>query len=409
MSQARLKYVVAMVLALSVGGAAQGATDAPPARTPDIARSINAFAADMYAQARGKEGNVFFSPYSISAALAMTYAGARGETADQMAKVLRFREDWRSDPGAVHDLYALLQRSLDGQGKPYELAVANRLWGQKGFGFMPEFLDLLQRKYGAGLEEVDFRSNAEGARQTINNWVESKTAQKVKELIGPGVLGNRETLLVLTNAIYFKGAWQYPFDKQRTADGDFFVSAGQKVAVPMMRQTRRFRHADAGDLQVLEMDYKGDALSMVVLLPKKADGLAPLEQSLAQGKLDEYVLGLKAAEVDLLLPRFKMEWKAELQEPLGKMGMPLAFSGADFSGMTGRKGDICISKVIHKAFVDVNEEGTEAAAATAVIMGRGMPAQPIVFRADHPFIFLIRDKASGCILFLGRVANPKGE
>jgi serpin B len=397
-----------MVLALLVGAAAQGAADAPLARTPDMARSINAFAADMYAQARGKEGNVFFSPYSISAALAMTFAGARGETADQMAKVLRFREDWRSDPGAVHDLYALLARSLDGQGKPYELAVANRLWGQKGFGFLPEFLGLLQRKYGAGLEEVDFVTNTEGARQTINNWVESKTAQKVKDLLSPGVLDPRTTVLVLTNAIYFKGAWLYPFDKQRTADGDFFVSADRKVAVPMMRQTRRFRHADAGDLQVLEMDYKGDALSMVVLLPKKADGLAPLEQSLAQGKLDDLLPGLKEAEVAVLLPRFKMEWKAELQEPLGKMGMPLAFTGnADFSGMTGRKGDICISKVIHKAFVDVNEEGTEAAAATAVIMARGMPAKPVVFRADHPFIFLIRDKASGCILFLGRVANPK--
>jgi len=254
---------------------------------------------------------------------------------------------------------------------------------------------------------VNFATDAEGARKTINAWVEKQTRDKIKDLIQPGVLDSL-TRLVLTNAIYFKGDWASPFKKDGTKDGDFFAADGQKVAAPMMHQTGHFGYLDGGELQALEMPYKGDALSMVVLLPKAKDGLPALEKKLSATSAVVWIAGLRKQQVQVAMPRFTTTAEFMLKETLSAMGMTDAFSDrADFSGMDGVK-DLFISAVIHKAFVDVNEEGTEAAAATAVVMkSTGMPAPPVEFRADHPFVFLIRDTRSGCILFVGRMANPK--
>jgi serpin B len=404
--------VAAAQPALAVGPAEQ----TPPADQVQVAEGCNRFAFDLYARLAGGEGNLFLSPYSISTALTMTYGGARGETADQMAKALRLPASGE----AVHGAYGALQsdlnaagaggpvrRSPKGEGGAFELAVANRLWGQKGFAFLPDFLALLDARYGAGLEPLDFAAATEAARQTINAWVEEKTRDKIKELLKPGVL-DAATRLVLTNAIYFKGKWAEEFDKKATQDEDFFLAPEKKVTAPLMHRTADFGYFEGDDLQALELPYQGERLSMVVLLPKPKDGLAALEAALSADKVSEWVGKLSRREVQVALPRFKTTAEFSLGEVLAAMGMQDAFdaSRADFSGMTGTK-DLFISAVVHKAFVDVNEEGTEAAAATAVVMTlSAMPEPPPVFRADHPFLFLIRDTRSGAILFLGRIADP---
>lgn len=400
--------IVLAVAALAASAAAAAAPDPHAAEKAEIARSVNAFAWDLYARLRDEKGNLFFSPYSISSALAMTYAGARGPTADQMAATLRLPADWRAGPERIHAAFGLLSADLNAQGKTYELTVANRLWGQKGYGFLAGFLGLLGEHYGAGLEELDFARDTEGSRKTINTWVEKETKDRIKDLIPRGGVQTL-TRLVLTNAIYFKGTWQTPFTKDRTRDADFFAPSG-KVTVPMMGQTKHFRYAQGDGCQTVELPYKGGELAMVVLLPKERGGLAALEKSLSADSLAQRLAALKHENVALALPRFTMTWGALLADRLKAMGMPLAFdmAKADFTAMNGGKEPLGISEVIHKAFVDVNEEGTEAAAATAVLMRvTGMPREPVVFRADHPFLFLIRDLHSGAILFMGRVVDPK--
>jgi len=405
-------WMILMVVCLLAGSAAGRAAKAPDphaAEKAGMAEAVNAFAFDLYAQVRGAEGNLFLSPYSISSALAMTYAGARGQTADEMAATLKFPADWLAQPDRIHAAFAHLNADLNAEGKPYELTVANRLWGQAGYGFLPAFLGVLGRHYGAGLEEVDFARRTEAARKTINAWVEKETRDKIKDLIPPGGV-QPLTRLVLTNAIYFNGTWEDQFEKKRTKDADFFVTAANKVTVPMMYQTEHFQYADCDTFQMLQMPYKGGELAMVVLLPKQIGGLPALEGQLSAAMIAERLRSLKHENVRLYLPRFTMTWRVLLAGVLKKMGMPLAFNGAkaDFTAMNGGKEPLWIDEVIHKAFVDVNEEGTEAAAATAVVMiGTGMPRQPVVFRADRPFLFLIRDTRSGAVLFMGRVMNPK--
>ncbi len=298
---------------------------------------------------------------------------------------------------------------INAQGKQsgYELSVANALWAQKGYQFLRAFLNTTTTNYGAGLNQVDFVSATEAARKTINDWVEKKTEGKIKDLIKPGVF-NTLTRLVLTNAIYFKGNWARQFEKVETKDSPFTVARDKNVTVPMMSQKAQFAYAETETLQLLELPYAGDQLSMVILLPKELDGLADLEKSLTPGSLRECLQGLRKQEVVVQVPRFKLTSEFSLARVLASMGMTDAFSReADFSGMTGDT-ELFISAVIHKAFVDVNEEGTEAAAATAVVMTlKSAPLRPPIFRADHPFLFLIRDNQSGSILFLGRVVNPR--
>jgi serpin B len=409
----------------SVWGAAKEGASPSPAPSQDASRAAfdakavaaanNAFAADLYSKLAAKEGNLFFSPNSIETALAMTYAGARGKTADQMAAVLHLT----AGDEKVHTAFGAFMKDLnaekgpDGKPRGYQLSVANALWGQDGYGFLPEFLKTVKTNYGAGLSEVDFVKDTEGARKTINTWVEKETRDKIKDLIPEGVL-DASTRLVLTNAIYFKGDWAEKFKKEDTKDKPFHLGGGKDVKAPMMNATKHYPYLDTADFQAVKLPYKGNELSMVVVLPKKVDGLANLEKQIAPKMLSETLASWKqggrfrSEEVVLTLPKFKMTREFGLGDVLAAMGMKDAFSAsaADFSGMDGQK-DLFISAVVHKAFVDVNEEGTEAAAATAVgVALSSMPAEPITFKADHPFLFLIRHEASGAILFMGRVADP---
>jgi len=417
MSHVSGSLALAALAVLSVSASLPAAP--PPGGPPSsnvtiVSEAANRFAFNLYGQLKGGEGNLFFSPQSIQMALAMAYCGARGETGRQMVSVMGFQEDRPIGPEWMAAACGEFLAALRGDGKPraYELSAANALWGQKGYGFLPDYLALLDRSFGAGLKEVDFAADTEGSRRTINAWVEKETRDRIKDLIPPGLLQTL-TRMVLVNAIYFKGTWAIPFKKDATADGDFFVAAGQKVQAPLMNRTGYFGYYDGGQWKALEMPYKGNELAMVILLPAQVDGLPQMEKDLAAGKvLGDLAANLKMRRIRVTVPRFKTTASILLGKTLAAMGMPLAFdpSKADFSGMNGGKESLCISEVVHKAFVGVNEEGTEAAAATAVVMTalEGMRMdEPPVFRADHPFIFLIRDKASGCILFLGRVVNPK--
>jgi len=387
-----------------------------PVATPETAvvAGNNRFAFDLYSKLRGGSGNLFFSPYSIATALAMTSTGAKGETDREMAAVLHAP----ADPAARHAGFKALIDHVNGKdggaakSASETLVSANALWLQKGEPFLDTFLNVTKSDYGAAPFEVDFMSDTEAARRAINSWVEKQTADKIRDLIGPRDIST-DTSLVLTNAIYYKGAWLHPFHEQATQkEGVFTAAGGRKVTVPMMTQSESYRHLDGGSFQMLELPYSGNQRTMLVLLPKAVDGLGALEASLNVEALDGWVGKLARTKVNLQLPRFRLEESFQLGDTLKGLGMSLAFdpSKADFSGMTGRR-DRAISAVIHKAFVDVNEAGTEAAAATGVVMTRAMavrPEKPVEFRADHPFLFLIRDQATGAVLFLGRMSEPKG-
>jgi serine protease inhibitor len=373
----------------------------------EVVKGNNKFALELYQELQSREGNLFLSPYSISTALAMTSAGARGQTEKQMAETLCFpsmsREQFHKEFGAI-----ISRLNEAGRKGDYELVVANALWGQKGYIFLNDFLSLVRTNYDGDLQQVDFSQRTEEARKTINTWVEDKTKDKIKELIKPGMVDSM-TRLVLTNAIYFKGKWASEFKPERTQDAPFTLLDGQKVNVPMMAQTEKFGYMETDTLQVLEMPYVSDELSMLILLPKKNDGVQRIEKELTLDNVYGWLRGLLKCEVKVFLPRFKVTSEFELAKVLSSMGMPDAFSSkADFSGMTGNK-DLFISAVIHKAYVDVNEEGTEAAAATGVGMKlTSVAPPPPVFKADHPFVFLIRNNHTDSILFLGRLANPTG-
>jgi len=364
------------------------------------------FALDLYQQLRSQEGNLFFSPYSISTALAMTYAGARGETEAQMAQALHFE----LSQDTLHPAFAALQGQLDAvqAGGDVQLNVANALWPHVDYPFLDAYLDLVKVYYGVSLTTLDY-GDPEPARQQINAWAEEQTCGKIKDLIPTGIL-NRLTRLVLTNAIYFKGNWASQFDEAWTDTAPFTVQPGQQVAVPLMMQKLTCGYGEFPQLQVLELPYVGEALSMLVLLPRQVDGLASLEAQLTPGALAQWTARLRQSEVLVYLPRFKVEAAFRLDDALKSLGMVDAFDMelANFAGMDGTD-MLSISAVLHKAFVEVNEEGTEAAAATAVLMTFGVPLPAPVFQVDHPFLFLIRENSSGSVLFLGRVVDPTAE
>jgi len=387
--------VLAMMLVL--GAHSMGKAEAKDGATQKTAAGA-AFAWNLFHVLAKKEpSNFFFSPYSVSAALSMTAAGAHGETAREMARVLG------------PDLPAPVASGPDA-----ELDVANALWAEKSFKFQQAYLDRVRRDFAAGIENVDFKSDPDGARRKINAWVEKKTHEKIKDLLAPKTV-QELTRLVLVNAVYFKAKWRSPFTVLPSYPETFYAADGSKAEVPTMRQKNHYDYFETPDAQVLELPYRGDRLSMVVLLPKKNDGLPALEKSLTPEKLDGWLRGLASREVFVALPKFRSEYSASLRDALESLGMKEAFVApaetpqpgqADFSGMTGRR-DLFVSAVIHQAFVAVDEEGTEAAAATAVAMRAGAaPSQPTVFRADHPFVYLIRDRKTGTILFLGRLAKP---
>ncbi len=376
-----------------------------PPEVNQVAQANTGFALDLYQRLATEEGNLFFSPYSIEAALGMTAAGAKGQTQEQILKTLQLPDNEQTQQG----MGALLRwLNWSGQQGKYQLRIANALWGQKDFHWHQDFLNGLQDSYGAGLREVDF-AQPEAARQTINAWVEEQTNDKIKDLIPSGML-DRRMRMVLTNAVYFLGDWQKPFNKKWTKEEPFFLRAEDSVPAEMMHQTSRFGYYGDDLVQILEMSYAGGDMSMVVLLPKAKDGLGKLEKGLTAGRLGEWLKQLRSTKVIVSLPKFKMTRKFNLTETLQTMGMRLPFSrGADFSGMTSEEA-LQVSFVVHKAFVDVNEKGTEAAAATGVGV-RATAAIPVerppVFRADHPFLFLIRDRKHDLILFVGRLADPR--
>jgi serpin B len=369
----------------------------------------SAFAFDLYQALKGEEGNLFYSPYSISLALAMTYAGARGETAEQMAATLQFMlEQDRLHP-AFNWLDAELAKRGEGaegkDGEGFRLNIVNAIWGQKDYEFLSDFLDVLAENYGAGLRILDFITETEKSRLIINDWVSDQTEGRIEDLIPQGAI-DALTRLVLTNAIYFNAAWEYPFDEDMTADGPFYLLDGGQVTVPMMKQTESFGYTEGEGYQAVELQYDGSELSMVILLPVSGNFEA-FEEGLQAQQVCDIISSLQPTEVALTMPKFEFDSEFSLKDTLAEMGMPIAFSGeADFSGMTGNR-ELSISDVIHKAFVSVDEAGTEAAAATAVIMKlTGVPEPLVEVTIDHPFIFLIRDIETGAILFVGRVMNP---
>jgi len=383
----------------------------PDVDDTDLTMLVNGnsdFAFDLYQALNKEDDNTFYSPYSISLALAMTYAGARGETAQQMADTLHFI----LSQDRLHPAFNSLDIELDkrgqgAQGKDgdgFRLNIVNAIWGQKDYEFLTTFLDTLAENYGAGLRLLDFISAPDESRLTINNWVGDQTEGRIEDLIPQGLI-NELTRLVLTNAIYFNAAWQYPFNEDMTGDGPFYLLDGGEVAVPMMRQTESFGYAEDDGYQAVELKYDGGELSMVILLPQ-LDQFEAFEGSLDTQQVDGIIGRLEHRQVALTMPQFEFESSFSLRETLAMMGMPVAFSGgADFSGMTGNR-DLFIADVVHKAFVSVDEAGTEAAAATAVVMQlTAVPGMPVEVTIEHPFIFLIRDIETGTILFVGHVVN----
>jgi serine protease inhibitor len=494
--------------------AADSPSTRPDTQDAPAAGASNAFGFDLYGQLarRGAAGkNLFFSPYSITNALAMTAEGARGQTAEQMDAVMRFPsslktgDSWRPyDLSPIHagladinehltpkpalpelrDKIASLRQQLDATNKDlesnhnydqarmekqrsaqkladelnkllpqvdqYELRVANALWGEKSFNFEQPYLDTIARFYKTGgFFPMDFGHDPEGCRQQINDWVAKQTNDRIKDLIARGLI-KEATRLVLTNAVYFKGDWAEPFDASETNPGDFTTADGSKASVPLMHQSRMkgasyaafnadgsyfgtpkmvrldqlndtaSLYPTAGGFLVAELPYKGGDLSMVLIAPQSTDGLAKVEGMLTEQNISTWLGKLEQRELNVVMPKFKLDTSYQLAESLNALGMTRAFvdpgmpDGAQFDGISASKDPakrLYISAVVHKAYVDVNEKGTEAAAATAVIMMAGSAAPvnvPFVptFTADRPFVFLIRDRASGAILFLGRITNP---
>ena len=376
----------------------------------DLVGGNSAFAFDLYQALREMDGNLFYSPYSISVALAMTYAGARGETESQMADTLLFALHQDRLHPALNALdLALASRGSDEEG--FQLNIANAIWGQSGYGFEPDFLDVLALNYGAGLRTMNFADSPEESRGAINDWVAESTEDRIRDLIPEGgVTGN--TRLVLTNAIYFNAAWENAFRKEATRDRAFHLLDGTSVQAPMMTQTSSFGYSRGKGFEAVDLPYKGGELSMTLLVPDEGT-FGSFEETLDSESVRSTLMSLQPERLDLTMPLFEFESQADLGEVLTGMGMPDAFSraNADFSGMDGRrcgKDPACllITGVFHKGFVSVDEEGTEASAATGVTVG--VTSLPPELTIDRPFIFLIRDMETGAILFVGRVVDPRG-
>jgi serpin B len=373
----------------------------------------SAFAFDLYHGVLEEENvhdNLFYSPYSISLALTMTYAGARGETAQQMADTLHLVL-----PDAnLHAAFNKLDMELASRGKgaagkdgeEFRLNVVNAIWGQEGYPFLAGFLDTLAEDYGAGLRTLDFSGETEKSRQTINRWVSEQTEERIENLLEKGDIGP-DTVIVLTNAIYFNGAWLHPFEQSLTRDQAFHRLDGTTVMVPMMRQTESFGYTEGENYQAAELLYDGGELSMVVLLPREGE-FHSFEAGLDSQRVTNVLADLSRTPVALTMPKFNYESKAYLKKVLSEMGMPVAFTPeADFSGMVGPPAHPWIDNVIHQSFVDVDEAGTEAAAATAVVMVESAaPGEPVEVTVDRPFVFLIRDIETDSFLFVGRVLDP---
>jgi serpin B len=369
------------------------------------------FAFELYQNIKKPGKNVFFSPFSISSALAMTYAGARGSTAKCMAETLKFNLDSESFHRAFYDLDSKLSE-IQNAGK-VKLNVANSLWLQEDFEVLQSFLDLTNKYYGAGIKKVDFKNNSTGAVRQINTWVEDKTNDKIKNLLTSGDV-NELTKLILCNAIYFKGNWDLQFNDFATKERKFYLLNGDEKLVSTMKQEASFQYSEFENFSALDMPYAGKQVSLAIFLPKENDGLSKIEKEMTGKNVRNWLEELdsrRAKEAIVSLPKFKTTCRTKLSQILKSMGMAAAFGNADFSGISENSDQLGISEVIHQAFVELDEKGTEAAAATAVIMAKGCampmnPVKPFIFKVDHPFIFIIRDKVTNSILFIGKIVDP---
>lgn len=373
----------------------------------DIVHDNNAFAVDLYNRLSKDTGNLFFSPKSISTALAMTYAGANGDTAMEMANVLHFTQPSEK----LHSAMGFLLRDMNTPHKDYVLKVSNALWVQQNYHLLEDFHKIMHKNYGGAANNVDFENDTEQARQNINTAVEEQTGHKIKNFLAKDMIDNTYRI-VLTDAVYFKSKWKEPFDANDTEPAPFYLSTGKMVTVPMMEKIADFQYFDGGSFKVLELPYKNDELSMIILLPEKADGLAKIEKSLTEAHIEQWMKKMHLENVAVSLPRFKFSAEYLLDNTLKSMGMERAFdkSRADFTNMVSpetKDGNLYIGHVVHKTFIDVNEKGTEAVAATGVAMRQLMLVEVSkYFYANHPFLFIIWEKHSKSILFMGRVANP---
>jgi serpin B len=363
--------------------------------------AYNGFAFDLYGRYSAGDGNILFSPYSISTALSMTYEGARGETAEEMEAVFGFLED----PSLRLPSVARIYNTLNEEDREYALHTVNALWIQQGYPVVEDYIDAIVDYYGGDVNALDFIAEPDESRVTINEWVEERTNDRIKDLFPSGSIDGN-VRLVLTNAIYFKGDWLYEFDEDATSEEEFHVSPTSTVMVDMMNlRDETFNYAETDELQILELPYTGEDVSMLILLPKEGH-MGDIESQLSAERLGEWVELMEGAAVNVYLPRFTFETKYFMMEDLAEMGMPTAFTdAADFSGMNAED-QLFIDKVIHQAFIEVNEKGTEAAAATGVSIALSAAIQEEVFLADHPFVFLIRDVDTGVIMFMGRVTDP---
>ena len=410
-----IHFLAIPLLTFCLAGTVSAQTDAS-----GLVRSNTTFALDLYHKLHRSNalysglgltsGNIVVSPYSVSNVLGMALAGARGNTEKEMSEVLRFSQK----PSELHPGFAALRSRLDevqAKGK-VQLHIASSLWPQRGHPFLEDYLALCAQYYGGSITPLDYQQDGEAARRSINEWVEARTNNRIKDLFRSPL--DKLTRMVLVNAVYFKGYWLNPFDAKATKPARFNLSSAQSVSAPFMHQDCRLRYADRGSFSVLELPYEGSDVSMLILLPKEIDGLASLESGLTADSLTAWTNSLakqEKREVKAYIPKFKIMSQFKLNDALVGLGMKDAFSDAraDFSGMDNGNGSLYINAMIHKVDIEVNELGTEAAAATAAVMavGTGPPtAPPPVFRADHPFVFLIRENSTGSILFLGRVTKP---
>jgi serpin B len=400
-----LLLMLLIILPAGQAGQAYAQADAPEQEMLTLSRAGNLFACRLYQQLAGQEGNLFFSPFSVSSALAMAYDGARGETAREMEQALNFPYQGRELGRVYGDLLRRLN-AIQAEGN-ISLSIANSLWPQTGLSLRPDFLTRMSKYYQLNIKSVDYAADEAGARRAINAWVEEKTNMQIQNLLSSPLAPS--TRLVLVNAVYFKGGWLYPFAEEDSREEDFY-SGGEVLKARMMHRSGPCSYGEEENLQILELPYAGKALSFLVLLPRSESpaALALLEKELTPANLSAWQDLLQSASVNISLPAFKLSWgAASLKGPLAALGMGNVFSGrADFSGLSGAE-NLAVDEVLHKALVEVNEAGSEAAAATAVgVRATALAVSPPVFRADHPFIFIIKERAAGSILFMGRVLRP---
>jgi len=393
--------ILAAALTLTAAAPSTAATKKEPALNP--AARVNAIAFKFYAQEAGKGGNIFFSPYSLHTAFAMAYEGARGATAKEMAAVFAFPA-----APALRDGIGALEKDLKEAARGSDFGQANSFWAQEGYRFLPAYTGLLARKYKGEARTVNFMTAAELSRRAINTWTEERTKGKIKDLFKEGAL-TPLTRLVLVNAVYFKGSWLRPFAKEMTGEADFTKPDGGKVKAQMMTFSApaSLQYGETDDFQVLRLPYSGGGLAMLLALPKDGKPLRDVEKKLGPAALEELRSVLAEDKVKVFLPRFKFNSGFDLNSGLAALGMPKAFTdAADFSGMDGTL-NLYIQRAVHQAFVEVNEEGTEAAAATGISMGlKSIGLGFSVFRADRPFLFFIEEKKTGLLLFMGKVEDP---